>query len=95
MKKLYISIPISGRDIERVKKEADAWKSVFANDYEVITPLEINPEQDGRRYSQLMGKDIEVLLDCDAIFMCPGWVKSKGCNAEYQIARIYDIEVIE
>ena len=41
-----------------------------------------------------MGKDIEALLECDAIYMCEGWQNSKGCMAEFEVARIYGKEIM-
>lgn len=92
-KRLYISLPITGRPIESAKEQAMYAKSLFKDEYDVITPFEIIPEQN-KPYSYYMGKDIEELLKCDAIYMCPGWIQSKGCNAEFQIAKIYGLEII-
>ena len=92
-KRLYISVAITGKDIEEAKVLAEHAKRLWCETYDVITPFDIHQDQD-RPYSFYMGKDIEVLLECDAIYMCPGWVHSKGCNAEYQIAKIYGLEII-
>lgn len=92
-KRLYISIPITGHPIDEVKKRVEAYKNLWCKKYEVITPFDICPEQD-KPYSHYMGKDIEALLECDLIYMSPGWVHSKGCNAEYQIAKIYGIQIL-
>lgn len=91
--KLYINLPITGRDINAVKKQAEELRNIWGSDYEVITPFDICPE-DGKDYSCYMGKDIEELLKCDAIYMSPGWINSKGCNAEFQIAKIYGKRIL-
>ena len=39
-------------------------------------------------------KDIEALLECDAIYLCEGWQNSKGCMAEFEVARIYGKEIM-
>lgn len=39
-------------------------------------------------------KDIEALLECDAIFMLNGWERSKGAKAELAVALWLDLEVI-
>ena len=31
----------------------------------------------------------------DAIYMCEGWQNSKGCMAEFEVARVYGKEIIE
>lgn len=94
-KKIYISIPITGFDIEEQKKKANWYKRLLAAKYEVITPFDINQDaNEGKPYSYYMGKDIEALLECDAIFLSPGWVDSKGCTAEYEVAKIYGLKII-
>ena len=95
-KKMYISVPITGRVIEDAKMQAEQVKRMWSEDYDVITPFEIHEEveDEEKPYSYYMGKDVEVLLECDAIYMCSGWVDSKGCNLEYSIAKIYGIRII-
>ena len=91
MKKVYISIPITGRSLEIVVKQAEIVKAcLHAAGYDPVTPFDICPEQ-GKPYAYYMARDIEVLLECDAIYMCPGWRVSKGCRAEAAIAEIYGI----
>lgn len=93
-KKLYISLPISGFLLYDVALEAASYKIMFEKDgYEVVTPFDVCPEKD-KPYSYYMGKDIEALLESDAIYLAPGWQNSKGCTAEYEVARIYGKEII-
>ena len=102
-KRIYISIPISGHDIEEVKAKAiDIIERLLWDVFElkkgrnrpdVITPFDVCPEPD-KPYSYYMGKDIEALLECDAIYLCEGWQNSKGCMAEFEVARIYGKEII-
>lgn len=93
-KRIYISLPITGHDIEKVrlraKKYADILKSIGWNP---VTPFDVCPELD-KQYSYYMGKDIEALLECDAIYMTSGWGNSKGCRAELAVAQVYNKEII-
>lgn len=91
---LYLSLPITGRDINEAKSQAEHTKKRLSKFHHVITPFDVCPEQD-RPYSYYMGKDIEALLECDAIYMCPGWEESKGCMAEHAIAKIYGKEILK
>jgi hypothetical protein len=92
-KKLYISLPITGYDLEKVKIEAETWKDVFKKSYSVITPFDVCTEEN-LTYSHCIEKDIRALLDCDAVFFAYGWMNSKGCNLEYAAAKIYGKEVL-
>lgn len=99
MKRVYISIPISGYDIKEVKRRAYQVKALVrlrcaeGDILNVITPFDVCPDSD-KPYSYFMGKDIEALLECDAIFLCEGWQNSKGCMAEFEVAKIYNKKII-
>lgn len=101
-KKIYISIPISGLPVEEVKKRASELKEALTSgNTEAVTPFDVCPDadvpenySDKARYAYFMGRDIEALLNCDAVFMCNGWQTSNGCRAEYFVAWIYGKEII-
>ena len=88
-KKVYISLPISGRELDNVKEEAAIAKSEIESlGFEAVTPFEISPDENAS-YATHMGNDIAALLECDAIVLLHGWEQSKGCNLEMQAAQIY------
>ena len=98
--KTYISLPISGRPIEEAKAEAESVKKTFQQAFpqsEVITPFDIVPDPPDmpphKQYAYCMGRDIEALLTCSHIAMCPGWRTSKGCQAEHAIAEVYGLTI--
>ena len=43
----------------------------------------------------IMGKCVQRVMECDALFLDMGWLMSKGCNLEYQTARLYDKQIIK
>lgn len=88
-KKIYISLPISGRSIEAVKSECSHAKIDIENrGFEAVSPLEVSDDPDAT-YSEHMGKDIAALLDCDAAVFLDGWIGSKGCMLEFHTCQIY------
>lgn len=92
--KVYISIPISGHDYAKQKAYANKIKTEFEEvGDEAITPFDVAPEKD-KPYSYYMGRDIEALLECDAVYFCPGHEHSKGCRLEYSAALTYDKIII-
>lgn len=96
MKKVYISIPISGRDIYAQRRIANDVAERFRRvGYEAITPFDIIPIGDpaAKDYATCMGRDIDALLRCDIIAMVDDWENSKGCRAEKAVAEVYGIDV--
>lgn len=92
-KKMYLSLPISGRKIEKVKEYAKGIKEAWvAKGFDVVTPFEVVP-LDGMPYHYCMGKDISALLLCDGIILCHDWFGSKGCRAECSVAQVYGLQI--
>lgn len=84
--KIYISIPISGFSIAKVREHADRIKSALSKKgYRAISPFDIyagkNPQ-----YEDYICSDLRAMLDCDAVYFCDGWEQSCGCNVEHDIA---------
>lgn len=87
--KMYLSLPITGRDLGQVKEYAKRLKAKWVGKgFDVVTPFEVVPI-DGMPYEYCMGKDIEELMKCDGIILCHNWFSSKGCRAECSVAQVY------
>lgn len=94
---VYISLPISGYDIEERKAVANAakqWLSEMETTGEVIAPFEVC-DTPGLEYAHCMGRDIEALLGCDLAVFLPGWRDSRGCCLEHHAAEIYNLAIME
>lgn len=89
--KIYISIPISGKDLatqqalaaqiaERIKVLGHEPSNPFD------TPLAPPEWTEQQKYAYYMGEDIKRLLMCDAAYFHPHWTKSKGCRIEHHAA---------
>ena len=94
--KIYISIPITGCDIDTQRtKAAEIADKIRALGHKPVNPFD-TPQppaglSDKERYAYFMGEDIKRLIMCDAIYMSAGWTKSKGCKAEYEVAGCYNL----
>lgn len=94
-KKIYISLPISDRDLEEVKKRAEYLKGQVDKDlYEAITPFDVCPDET-LPYRELMGRDIAALMECDGVLFDYDWRESKGCRLEHAVAEIYNIRIYQ
>lgn len=94
--KLYISIPISGRELHDAKYHAEAIKAKLKeHGHECITPFDVCHAPD-RAYAYYMGRDIEALLgdDIDGVVFGAGFHESKGCRLEHAAAKIYGKRII-
>ena len=98
-KKMYLSLPISGRDLKAVKVFAKRVKQKWERKgFEVITPFDVTDEhyngvkEDWPYYAQCMGRCVEALLKCDGVIFCEGWFYSKGCRTEWNVAEVYGIK---
>lgn len=92
--KVYISLPISGREKE-AREKADLVKTALSKrGYEVINPFEICHGKDAS-YGRMMGNDVTAIIDhADAVYFCVGWQHSKGCRVERTVAEVYKKRVM-
>lgn len=94
MKKIYLSFPMKGRDVEEYTRRARADQEFLENQgFEVASPLDNGLPADAP-VSEHMKADYKMLLDCDAIYLCKGWEYSHGCMNELQVAADCRLPVI-
>ena len=97
--KLYIATPINARQeptmrekLVAAKQRVEMLKEILSDDirfkdYELISTFDFNDWNDTEE--KAMSRCIYHVLTSDAIFLDLGWITSKGCNLEYQAAKIY------
>ena len=92
--KVYISLPITGHDIEEVEARCIFAKAVLKKKgHTPVSPLDID-HSDPDFYEAVIGTDITALLCCDAVVFLDGWTASRGCNLEMEAAKIYGKVII-
>lgn len=93
-KKIYISGPISGRD----ERESRADFAMSAHWLSLKGWLTYNPMENGLEWdapwSAHIRRDMEALLECDAIYMKQCWEQSRGAMLELQVAVALGMDVI-
>lgn len=91
--KVYISIPIDGKDYETQYNHAEMIESQLKKQgYQVKNPFKNGLPRDADRRDH-MRRDIAMLMECDIIWLCPGWAHSKGCRLELDNAAECGIEM--
>lgn len=96
--KIYISIPITGHDLqEQAKKAGNIANGIRAIGHEPVSPFDTPaaPSHYNRQeqYAYYLGRDIERLLLCDGAYFAKGWEDSKGCRIEGAVAQAAGIPV--
>jgi hypothetical protein len=83
--RIYISGPMTG--IQQFNFPAFNAKAaeLRSQGMDVVNPAEFG-EGDGLTWSEYMRKDIRALMDCNGIYMLPGWMRSRGALLEHHIA---------
>lgn len=86
--KIYISLPISGRENE-ARQEAEKIKKVIRESgNEPVSPFDVTIVKKKPVYFDYICADLRVMMDCDAICFSEHWTTSCGCQIEFDVARI-------
>ncbi|MBR0294142.1 MAG: DUF4406 domain-containing protein [Acidaminococcaceae bacterium] len=97
MKLVYISHPFTGNETEN-RQDARALCSDLKEEHKdwcLINPLDnfYFTQMVKITYEEIMAMCMEILQACDAIYLCLGWEKSRGCCAEKKIAEELGMEI--
>lgn len=93
-KRVYISGPISGYPIRERKLAFKAVETyLYFLGYDVINPMENGLPAEATTHEH-MQRDIQMLLECDCIYMMSHWAHSKGCMVEMQVASSIGLDFI-
>lgn len=41
-----------------------------------------------------LGKAIEKMAQCDAVYFCRGWENARGCEIEHDVAQTYGLDIL-
>lgn len=96
MIKVYISLPIGGHE-KTVRARYEEAKKMILSEYPdaiICGPVNISdfnenglsvPRQ--HDWAWYMGEDMKELFKCTHIFMCQGYMDSRGCRSELAVAK--------
>lgn len=104
MKKIFLSLPMSGRSDEEIEAQIEEMKAMFllknpfdkGEEIVFVDDLEndIDPSSciDVKTESLLyLGEAIRKLAYCDGVYFGKGWSKARGCLIEMETCVKYDI----
>lgn len=96
MKWYYISHPYTGNEEENRKKAADVQRHLHEMyaDIMCINPLAMFAPLEELSYEEIMTYCLEALGQADAVIMCKGYEKNRGCMREYEAAKREGIPVL-
>lgn len=99
--KVYISGPMTGYVDHNFPAFHAAADHLRGKGYEVVNPAEMDdPSATHEELAAIphwwyLRRDIRALMDCDAIYLLPGWRWSKGANLEATVAAGCGIDRLE
>lgn len=100
---IYISLPITGYDLEERKRLAEAARRILQLDPDafVVTPFDIGESVElmnpSAGYADYMKEDIAFIIEkADAVcfLVHPRLTQSRGVQLEYQTAKIYKKKIM-
>lgn len=93
--KFYIAGPISNDPDWRAKFNRAAGR-LRGLGLDVANPAEFQwQEKEGISWDDCLKRDIPELLQCDAVYLLPGWEQSRGAVLESHVARQVGLVVVE
>lgn len=100
--RVYVQVPVSGRNFEEALKECDErCTDIATKGHDAVNPLRVLDLPRDTASREAIGRCIALLMTCDAIYAHPNVTKpenrediSAGCLAETCAALAYDLKFI-
>lgn len=99
MKKAMIVQPMNGLDEKQIlETRALAVLELAERGYEVVNTYFSDgltvPRDVVNVPLYYLSQSIAKMAECDAVYLCEGWEKARGCKVERAAAVAYDLEII-
>ena len=96
--KLFISLPIAGRDEKDILNDIQRISDKFKENYDIIDSYHQEEDPNGvDRYSSVwyLGHSIMLMRTANLVVFSKNWPNARGCVIEHRICEYYDIPFIE
>lgn len=93
---VYISVPMTGRTVKEVEADIKQAKKDFAfnkKGTKYISNLSVFRNHKDVGPLIAMSCAYAQMAEVDAVYVCPGWRKSKGCRLEVAAALVYGVPI--
>ena len=91
--RLFISQPMSGLSIEKIKEDRqrgyEYFKSLGVTDKEIEVIDNLQEDAEGYIATDYLSNDIKLLGRADGVLFLKGWEHARGCKVEYLVAKYY------
>lgn len=92
--KIYISGQITGLEVtEAFERFERAEKHLESLGFDPVNPMKKTSVAENKTWKEYMLEDIELLWDCDVIYMLDNYEDSRGAKVEMAIAEALDIKI--
>ena len=97
--KVFISVGMSGRDEKDVRNDIMRISNrIIGLGFDGITIIHnydcVRPADCENNHLWYLGEAIKQLGECDVCYFCKGWENHRGCLVEFEVCKLYDIEII-
>ena len=96
--KIFISLPMAGREEADILAEIKAIGDKFAENYDVIDSYHQKEDPNGvDRYSGVyyLGHSLMLMRTANLVVFSKHWTNARGCIIEHRVCELYDIPYIE
>lgn len=91
--RLFISQPMSGLSIEKIKEDRqrgyEYFKSLKVTDKEIEVIDNLQEDVEDYIATDYLSTDIKLLGRADGVLFLKGWEDARGCKVEYLVAKYY------
>jgi len=91
--RVYVAGPMTGLPQLNIAAFHAAARMLRADGHTAVNPAEINTDPCAS-WIECMRADIRELVTCEAIYLLPGWERSRGATLEHAIAQALGFHVI-
>lgn len=99
-----ISQPMAGKKAQEMEEvRRNAFKALKNRGYEVTLTLFENERTIKSEIESMgienvplyyLGRSLEKMSMCNAVYFCKGWENARGCRIEHEAAKAYGLEII-